>query len=287
MQTVSYPATVTFWFVTAADPASVLNGEPKADRGFGRKLLAHINPAWPITTIGEFPLNRSSHPGRDEFYIAGYPGVAVVQTYVEDSKKLSETVRYLREALPATDTYIFAEGTDSDYAGMAHYAGDELRRCLTATRERVLEDAGLPEPFEAPFWAGETAEQLGGITLPFEPKELVREAQRHWIGIDLARGGDGPDVHVVGYAVDGRPEPKIEAPKPPAVKSVDAVAAKFAEKDKTYDDYEDAPEDESGDEFAELADASVAAAKRVGRGLRRRWAEFWTALSERIRHFDR
>lgn len=289
MQTVSYPATVTFWFVTAADPASVLNGEPKADRGFGRKLLAHINPAWPITTIGEFPLNRSSHPGRDEFYIAGYPGVAVVQTYVEDSKKLSETVRHLREALPATDTYIFAEGTDSDYAGMAHYAGDELRRCLTATRERVLEDAGLPEPFEAPFWAGETAEQLGGITLPFEPKELVREAQRHWIGIDLARGGDGPDVHVVGYAVDGRPEPKIAKPAAPkaTTKTVAQVAAKFAEKDKAYDDYELAGVDETGDEFAELADASVAAARRVGRGIRRRLRRMRAAISQRLRHADR
>ena len=44
---------------------------------------------------------------------------------------------------------------------------------------------------------------------------------------------------------------------------------------------------EAGDEFAELADASVAAAKRVGRGLRKRWAQFLDALRHRIRHFDR
>ena len=68
---------------------------------------------------------------------------------------------------------------------------------------------------------------------------------------------------------------------------MDAVAAKFAEKSKAYDDYEDAPDAQRGDEFAELADASVAAAKRVGRGLRARAAEAWKALAERIRHFDR
>lgn len=280
MHTVSYPAIVTFWFVTTADPGAVLASEPKADRGFGRKLLAQINPAWPITPIGEFPLNRSSKPGRDEFYIAGYPGVAVVQTFVADSEKLTETVGYLREALPAADTYMFAEGTDSDYAGFAHYVGDDLRRSLTATRERVLEDVGVPEPFEAPYWAGEKAEQLGGITLPFEPKDLVREAERQWIGVDLA---DGPDIHVVGYAIDGRPEPKI-APAKPKAKTVEQVAAKFAEGDRSYDDYEVAQRSDEGDEFAELADASVAAAKRVARGLRRRIGQAREALGRRLRN---
>lgn len=284
METMSYPAVVTFWFVTAADPAEVLRAEPKADRGFGRKLLSQLNPAWPITPIGQFPLNRSSKPGRDEFYIAGYPGVAVVQTFVEDAAKLSETASYLRGSLAAADTYLFAEGTNSGYAGMAHFVGDELRRSLTAARENVLEDAGLPEAFEAPFWAGETAEQLGGITLPFEPKELVREAQRQWLGIELV---DGPDVHVVGYAVDGRPEPKIAQPEKPRTKSVGEVAAKFAENDTAYDDYEVAEADETGDEFAELADASVAAARRVRRSLRRRVSRIRAAIRERIRHADR
>ena len=86
----SLPCVVTVWFVNAPDPGAVLSGEPKADRGFGRKLLAQLNPAWPITAIGDFPLNRSSQPGRAEFYIAGYPGVAVVQTFVEDVTTASE-----------------------------------------------------------------------------------------------------------------------------------------------------------------------------------------------------
>lgn len=283
----SYPAVVTFWFITAADPREVLHSEPKADRGFGRKLLAQINPAWPITPIGEFPLNRSSKPGRDEFYIAGYPGVAVVQTFVEDSDKLTETVGYLRGALPAADTYLFAEGTNSTYAGFAHYVGDDLRRSLTATRERVLEDVGLPEPFEAPYWAGEKAEQLGGITLPFEPKDLMHEAQRSWVGVDLEHRDAGPDVHVVGYAVDGRPEPKIAAPAKPKTKTVSEVAARFAEKDSDYDDYDVAARGEDGNEFAELADASAAVARRLWRDLRRRAAEAKQAIQYRIRHSDR
>lgn len=281
-----YPAVVTFWFVTTADPAAVLAAQPRADRGFGRKLLSQLNPAWPITPIGQFPLNRSARPGRDEFYIAGYPGVAVVQTFVADAAQLADTVTLIHDALPAADTYIFAEGTDSDYAGFAHYVGGNLRRSLTATREMVLEDVGLPEPFEAAYWAGEKSEQLGGITLPFEPKELMREAQRRWIGVEI--GARGPDIDVVGYAVDGRPEPKIvtsQSAKSPA--TVTQVASRFAEKDKAYDDYELAAQNEDGDEFANLADASVAAVKRVGRILRRRARQAKDVIAERIRHSDR
>ena len=283
----SYPAIVTVWFVSTDDPAAVLRSEPKADRGFGRKLLSQINPAWPITPIGEFPLNRSSTPGPDEFYIAGYPGVAVVQTFVESMDTVtdaSEVTAHLREALPATDTYVFAQGTDSDYAGFAHYAGAQVRRALAATREVVLEDVGLPDPFEAPYWAGEKAEQLGGITLPFEPSDLTDAAQEAWLGVPVSP--EGPDVHVVGYAIDGRPEPKI-GPAKPRTKSVNEVAARFADTEKDYDDYEVEAPEEDGHEFAQLADASLAATKRIGRGLSRRLKRLAAQIQDRIRHSDR
>ena len=283
----SYPAIVTVWFVSTDDPAAVLRSEPKADRGFGRKLLSQINPAWPITPIGEFPLNRSSTPGPDEFYIAGYPGVAVVQTFVESMDTVtdaSEVTAHLREALPATDTYVFAQGTDSDYAGFAHYTGTQVRRALAATREVVLEDVGLPDPFEAPYWAGEKAEQLGGITLPFEPSDLTDAAQEAWLGVPVSP--EGPDVHVVGYAIDGRPEPKI-GPAKPRTKSVNEVAARFADTEKDYDDYEVEAPEEDGHEFAQLADASLAATKRIGRGLSHRLKRLAAQIQDRIRHSDR
>ena len=282
----AYPCVMTFWFVDTPTPGEVLAAEPKADRGFGRKLLAQINPAWPITPIGEFPLNRSSTPGRAEFYIAGYPSVAVVQTFVEDVDTVSETAGFLRTALPSADTYIFAEGTDSDFAGFAHFSGDQLRRAFAATRGSVSEDVGLPEPFEAPYWSGETTEQLGGISLPFIPKELARAAQEAWLGIDVAP--EGPDVNVVGFAVDGRPEPKIAAPaKKSATKTVGEVATRFAEKDMGYDDYVAPEADDEGGAFAELADASLAAARRIGRTLSRRARSLAAAIKERIRHSDR
>lgn len=291
----TFPAVVTLWYINAADPAAVLASEPRADRGFGRKLLAHMNPRWPITPIGQFPLNRSSTASRDEFYIASYPGVAVLQTYVEECGLLSDIPELLRKAVPAADVYIFAEGVgrDSDsphaeastYAGIAHFSGDTVHRSLCATRTQLLEDIGLPEPFEAPYWAGEKADQIGGISLPFEPKDLLHAAQADWLGVDVSPSGQ--NINVVGYAVDGRPEPKVEQPRKERTKNVNEVAAKFAEGNADYDDYSDVEPETEGDEFAELADASAAAARRVGRGLRRRVRNIRDTIVERIRHSDR
>lgn len=286
MHAASYPATVTFWYVNAADPAAVLRAEPKADRGFGRKLLAQLNPRWPITPIGQFPLNRSSQVSRDEFYIAGYPGVAVLQTFVEECGKLSEIDPRLLRAVPAADVYVCAVGAGKeggDYAGYAHFNGDTLKRSLCATRTELIEDTGIPEWFEAPFWAGETTEQLGGITLPFQPADLVEAAQRELLGVDVSP--QGPSINVVAYAVDGRPEPKVE-PRHPEAKKVSEVAAKFNAPAADYDDYE-VPEDDGGAEFAELADASAAAARRISRGITRRFRNLKDTVQEKLRHSDR
>ncbi|WP_342319266.1 DUF6928 family protein [Corynebacterium mayonis] len=279
-----FPSVVTFWFVDTASPSEVITNEPKPNRGFGRKLLAQLNPAWPITPIGEFPLNRSSHPGPSEFYIAGFPGIAVVQTYVEKVGALSNALLQLRQCLPAKHVYVTAVGTNSDFAAFAHFCGTETLRAFAATRETVIEDMGLPESFELPFWSGEKAKQVGGIALPFVPKDLAHAAQESWLGTEISP--DGPDIHVVGYAVDGRAEPKIEPSKRPT-KSVAEVAAKFAEKDKGYDDYEVAAEEPDGGEFAQFADASVAVVKRWAKSLKRKAGSMRDSVVERIRHSDR
>ncbi|AKK10650.1 hypothetical protein CUTER_03205 [Corynebacterium uterequi] len=230
METTS--AALTLWFVTVDAPGEVLSQEPKADRGFGRKYLSQLNPAWPITPIGQFPLNRSVPPAAGEFYIAGYPGVTVVETWREDITFLSDFNRQLLDSLPARDVYLIAMNEDTGFGGFAHFSGGELRRAFSGTRTHVVEDHGLPNAFEAPYWAGELHEQLGGIALPFEPVDLARAAEREWLGVDIAPSG--PDLQVVGYAVDGRPEPKIMAPQ-----RANPLARLMAPRNQDNDSYDD------------------------------------------------
>lgn len=274
------PAVLTYWFVAALDPARVLSTEPKADRGFGRKYLAQLNPAWPITPIGSFPLNRSSQASAGEFYIAGYPGVTIVQTWVEDVGKLSELDERMLSSRPAPDVYVIARGDGNEFGGFAHYSGGVVKRALSGTRFHLAEDIGLPEPFEAPFWAGETAEPLGGLSLPFRPQDIAAAAERAWIGVDISP--DGPDIQVVGYAVDGRPEPKLaertEKSSGDGETGVEVLS---------YDDYEIHPSRREGDEFIRLAEASGAALRRVARGILRRGRTARNKIDHALRHSDR
>ncbi|QPK79757.1 hypothetical protein G7Y31_03405 [Corynebacterium lizhenjunii] len=271
-------AVLTLWYVNCSDPAAVLRTEPKADRGFGRKYLSQLNPALPVTPIGQFPLNRSVSVDVAEFYIGGYRDVTVVQTIImEEALTLSQLSPLLLRAIDATDIYAFATNEDEGYAGFAHWHSYELKRSLCCTATAFLEDIGLPEPFEGEYWAGEhSPENSGGITLPFVPQQLMEHAQNSWLGVEI--GPNGPDLDVVGYAVDGRPEPKVDpTPSSPVSKAAagaaatagSAAAAGFASTAaKVEGDMENStPEDEDAagydDYAAELSPVATAPAQRL------------------------
>ena len=287
-------AVVTIWFVTATDPAAVIASEPRSDRGFGRKYLAQLNPAWPITPIGQFALNPSLPASTDEYYIAGYPGVTLVQTVMEDVHRLSELEPRLLTSLPAGDIYVFASDPETDFGGIAHFRNGEVVRSLCARRDRLYEDIGLPDPFELPFWAGDHDDGNGtGIDLPFHPVDLIPAAQRAWLGFDLA--ADGPDVHVTAFAVDGRPEPRfLNEPDRRGAQDLDTVVGRASSKlgisvrDPGYDDYETHDDgDADGDEFRRFAEAGAAAARRIGRIVARHGRHLGATLGQKLRPTDR
>ena len=131
-------AVLNIWYVNIDNPASILETEPKADRGYGRKFLAQLNPLFPVTPIGQFPLNRSAQADDHEFYIGGYPGITVVQTVIhsEDDKPLllEELNPRLRQAVPAVDVYACAFDEKEGWAGFAHWHRGELKRVFSGTR---------------------------------------------------------------------------------------------------------------------------------------------------------
>lgn len=284
-------AIVTFWFVTAADPQSIIRSEPRADRGFGRKYLSHLNPSWPITPIGQFSLNRSVPASANEFYIAGFPGVTILQTALEDVTSLSRLDPRIVKSFPASDTYIFAVNEETTLGGFVHIRGDSVKRSFFAGRERVYEDLGLPGSFETPYWAGKMGERTGPLSLPFNPIELVAEAQRAWIGYDAATS---PDINVAAFAVDGRPEPRIAPPRPRATTPVDEITHSAAEKlgfreSADYDDYEhhEAPDRVVPRRASRKVEKVAHTVQNLGRSLFRVGREAGSTVAERLRHTDR
>ncbi|MCF4006725.1 hypothetical protein L1O03_05965 [Corynebacterium uropygiale] len=282
-------AAVTLWFVSTEHPADILSADPRADRGFGRKYLAQLNPSWPVTSIGEFPINRSVPASPGEFYIGGFGRVSVVQTLVENADTLSELDPHLLRSLPAERIYAFAQGTLGrweEFGGFARWDHGELRRSLCATRDELFEDAGLPFPFESPFWAGERNEQIGGISLPFIPLDLVAEAEKQWLGVPISP--EGPDIHIAAFAVDGRPAPRVDGshnrvlPKP----GHDTPSGSLSP--AVYDDYEDQrPQGGTADELARITERSLVLARRAATGAARGLGIAFRTAREKLRHIDR
>ncbi|MDO4909853.1 MAG: hypothetical protein Q3962_08425 [Corynebacterium sp.] len=277
----STSAVVTIWYITAANPRAVLAKGPKADRGFGRKLLSMLNPTWPVTPIGQFALNRSAQASPGEFYIGGYPRLTVIQTVLDDATHLSALPQRLLTAVPAADTFAYAVNEKSGLGGIAHWRGPNLKRSFVATRNRIFEDFGVPEPFESPFWAQAEPGQ-SGLNLPFNPIDLVGAAQEGWLGFPVTP--DGPEINVVAYAIDGRPEPKAATkPKPVTQPSPPSTSAEL----EVYDDYEDysheVVDQSSSAALIETARATANFLYRRGHRLGVKLAR----LKERLRYTDK
>lgn len=100
--------------------------------------------------IGQFALNRSVPASANEFYIAGFPGITIIQTVLEDVTSLSKLNPRLLRSVPATDVYIFAVNEETTLGGFAHIYNGEIKRSFIAYEERVFEDNGIPGGFETP-----------------------------------------------------------------------------------------------------------------------------------------
>lgn len=293
----SHDTVITLWFVTATHPEKVIATMPRADRGFGRKLLSQLNPRWPITPIGQFALNRSAQPSRSEFYIAGFPGLSIIQTVVDDFTMISGIDHALRTAIPAENVYVIATNAGTSYGAFAHWSRGNLKRAFAAVNEKVYEDLGLVETFESSYWAGYHTTETSGLTLPFSPIDLALHAQSSWLGFDMATC---PDINIVAYAVDGRPEPKITYrqpidARPLTERTTTKLSLGSTRSTGEFDDYELPDEfddvDSAGTKYAEEAVAltkkSVTKTKGFAARFRERLAGIGHGLKERLRHTDR
>jgi hypothetical protein len=274
---------VTLWFATAAVPRDVLTAEPTPDRGFARKYLAQLGVRLEAmekgastafgdfsspTHIGDFDMNRSAPPGRREFYIGGYPGLSIVQTVLPDAGLLSEVPLPLRDLIAAADIYVTCRTPDDPdgLGGFAHWSGGVLKRCFTATRDKILEDTGLPEPFEAPFWEGNV--ESSGIQLPFRPGEFAAAAEEYWLGFRVER--EGIDIPVCAFALDGRATAWSgrRAPEPETVPANHRPVQPGAPDTPGYDDYADGKESSIRATSDLLKGAALSAVTGVGHGVR-------------------
>ena len=203
----------TFWYLNTEDPAAPIRSGTPSDPGFARRLLSKLFPTVTVASLGAFPLNRSASTGPGEIYVGSFPGLTVVQTPVEAGLRPSETDEKWLRLVEAPTVLAFSHDPESGVSGFARWESGKLVRSFAGADDRIVEDEGMPLPFERPYWAGEfplTEHADDPLALPFAPEALLHAAHRDWLGFDLEPGG--LDVPVHGFATDGRREVRQHRP---------------------------------------------------------------------------
>ncbi|KAA0916925.1 hypothetical protein [Dietzia sp. ANT_WB102] len=203
----------TFWYLATTDPAAPIRAGHPSDPGFARRLLSRLFPTVTVASLGAFPLNRSASVGPGEIYVGSFPGLTVVQTTVEGPVTPSATSDTWLRLVEAPTVLLFAQDPEDAVSGFARWESGRLVRAFAGADDRIVEDEGMPLPFERPYWAGEfplDEATDNPLALPFSPSSLLHAAHRDWLGFDLEPGG--LDVPVHGFATDGRREIRQHTP---------------------------------------------------------------------------
>ena len=203
----------TFWYLATDDPAAPIRAGHPSDPGFARRLLSRLFPTVTVASLGAFPLNRSASAGQGEIYVGSYPGLTVVQTPVEGPVVPSAAADAWLRLVEAPVVLLFAQDPEDGVSGFARWESGRLIRAFAGADDRIVEDEGMPLPFERPYWAGEFPPDGAAdnpLALPFSPSSLLHAAHRDWLGFDLEPGG--LDVPVHGFATDGRREVRQHTP---------------------------------------------------------------------------
>lgn len=279
----------TFWYLNTDDPSALFRSGIPSDPGFARRLLSRLFPKVTVASLGTFPLNRSASAGKGEIYIGSFPGLTVVQTPIDARVKPSETDQVWLKLVEAPTVLAFSYDPDSGVSGFARWESGKLVRSFAAADDRIVEDEGMPLPFERPYWAGEfplEGAENNPLALPFSTSALLHAAHRDWLGFDLEPGGI--DVPVDGFATDGRREVRQHTPSGPAGHLAagpgraerHAAAMRAARGDihlddlddpfsSAYDDYEPIPSSTGTSAVRGLRNFAGGLASRAGDAVRR------------------
>ncbi|NYI43303.1 hypothetical protein BJ993_000383 [Nocardioides aromaticivorans] len=197
------------WMVVYADGPvpPLLRGEPELDEEATADLVARLHPRAALTELGYGDLLENPNPPDREAWAAVYPGVAIVCTSRVAKDRPTDIDPAILGAMPGRTTYVAAMHSVVDWFAYAIWDADgELVRSLSLSPDDgIIEDVGERRAFEAPYWAGEHAEE-DDYPLPFHPLDFGEDALVDLFGFcfegDLPPDGtDVEDVTLLGFRV--------------------------------------------------------------------------------------
>ncbi|RVW00780.1 DUF6928 family protein [Rhodococcus xishaensis] len=195
----------TLWYVDVDDPTAVLR-DAASDREAAQALVVQLHPGLEVTRVGDEPLSEATELDEGEVVVGCFSGVSIVRTGESLPPVPSSLVNQWISPTGFRHTYLYSSSSVTgagSWGVFAHWDGAELKRSFSATPINIVEDLGLPQVWERPFWAGEHPMQPSvdvlpdPQTLPFDPAEFAEAASRAWLGEDL----DPASISVSRFAI--------------------------------------------------------------------------------------
>jgi hypothetical protein len=162
------------------------------DPAASRALVAATHPGWDGTASSDGTLSDDCFPQEGTVYAGSFPGIDILcDRDLMDYLPSEFPARYL-DVAQGRRVILHAMHSVVDMFVYAIWENGTLVRSLAmSSDDGIVENTGVPLPFEAPYWAGE--HPVGGrYPLPFHPLDL---------------GGDAALHALFGFVVEGRPQP--------------------------------------------------------------------------------
>ncbi|MRH91396.1 hypothetical protein GFY24_28810 [Nocardia sp. SYP-A9097] len=214
------PSTVSsLWYVDASDPVGVLRAHPGPDPAAAWALARQLHPDRDVVPAASGTMKVWAGPDPESIYIGCYPGVTVVCSTRAALPRPTKLPELLVRPLASEHTYLVSYDLSLGWGAFAEWERGEFRRSFSASRVNILEDEGMPQVWERPYWAGEYPIELepGELTdpqlLPFDPPDFAGAANQEWLGFryrgKFSEDALTPDqIEVCGFSLF----PKGEAP---------------------------------------------------------------------------
>lgn len=188
----------TLWFVDVSEPKGILAIVGRPDEAASRAIAERVLGG-PVAGRPE-SLARAADPLPGHVYVAAYGGLTVVTHQSLRVDRPSELAESWWDLLPAQRAFLLVSDPSRAIGGFAIRADGQLKRSFSAHPVDILEDEGLPELFEGPFWAGaHPLTYADGVTpdpraLPFHPMEFAEQANREMLGFRYTHPLDPTDL---------------------------------------------------------------------------------------------
>jgi hypothetical protein len=180
------------WMLVYADrdAREALSVRPPLDQPRSRRLAKTLFPNERLELLGDGDLSYTCPPD-DQIHLGCFAGVSVMAARefgIDHPSKLPE--RFIKHGSSGL-VYLHAMHSVVDWFGFAIWNRGKLVRSLSLSPDSgLLENIGLPQPFEEPYWSGrhpvgDPDEEPDAYPFPFHPLELGEAALRELFGYQL------------------------------------------------------------------------------------------------------